>query len=177
MSSRAGSGLHLILSAVAALTVLMVTYPVVSVVWRSLSRDDIGSEITLQWIAALFRSPRSRDAILNTVVYSAGSSALAMAIGVALAFVSVRTDMPGGRWIGVLALLPMLVPPFILVIGWIAIADPNAGMVNILVSRLAGSKVTLVDVNGMAGIIWITGLFLAPYVYLLVAAGLANGDT
>ena len=176
-SPRAVSGLQLILGAVAGLTVLMVSYPVVSVVWRSFSKDDIGSEFTLQWIAALFGSPRSQDAILNTIVYSAGSSALAMAIGVSLAFVSIRTDMPGGRWIGFLSLLPMLVPPFILVIGWVAIADPNAGVINILASLLARSKVTLVDVNGMPGIIWITGLFLAPYVYLLVAAGLGNSDT
>jgi iron(III) transport system permease protein len=176
-SPRAVSGLHRALGAIALLTVVMVTYPVISVVWRSVSKDDIGSELTLQWIVALFGSPRSHEAILNTVVCSAGSSALAMVIGVSLAFVSVRTDMPGGRSIGVLALLPMLVPPFILVVGWIAIADPNAGMINILASRLAGAKLTLVDVNGMLGIIWITGLFLTPYVYLLIAAGLGNADT
>ena len=155
----------------------MVCYPVISVVWRSVSKDDIGSEFTLQWIATLFGTPRSQDAILNTIVYSAGSSALAMVIGVTLAFVSVRTDTPGGRWIGLLSLLPMLVPPFVLVIGWVAIADPNAGMINIFASLLAGSKVTLVDLNGMMGIIWITGLFLAPYVYLLVAAGLGSSDS
>lgn len=176
-SPRAASGLQRILGTLAALTIAMVSYPVVSVVWRSFSKDDIGSGLTLEWIAALVGSPRSQEAILNTIVYSLGSSALAIAIGVALAFVSIRTDMPGGRWIGVLSLLPMLVPPFILVIGWIAIADPNAGMINVLASLIAGAKVTLVDVNGMPGIIWISGLFLAPYVYLLVAAGLGNSDT
>ncbi|MCC7048766.1 MAG: iron ABC transporter permease, partial [Alphaproteobacteria bacterium] len=65
---------------------------------------------------------------------------------------------------------------FILVIGWIAIADPNAGLINIIASLAMGSKTTLVNVNTMAGIIWITGLFLTPYVYLLVAAGLSNSD-
>ena len=46
--------------------------------------------------------------------------------------------MPGGRFIGFLALLPMLVPPFILVVGWVALADPNAGFINILASSLIG---------------------------------------
>ena len=168
---------HLVLSMISILTILMVSYPVASVVLRSISKEDIGSDFTLEWIVALFDSARSREALLNTILYTAGSSALAMMVGVGLAFVSTRTDMPGGRWIGVLALLPMLVPPFILVVGWVAMADPSAGFINILASLAMGSKVTLVDVNGMAGIIWITGLFLTPYVYLLVAAGLRNSDT
>ncbi|MCC6470143.1 MAG: iron ABC transporter permease [Alphaproteobacteria bacterium] len=167
---------QLVLGMICVLTVVMVSYPVVSVVLRSISKDDIGSELTLQWLAALFESGRSRDALINTVIYAAGSSALAMVVGVGLAVVAVRTDMPGGRWIGILAVLPMLVPPFILVIGWIAIADPNAGFVNIIASLAMGSKTTLVNVNTMAGIVWITGLFLTPYVYLLVAAGLSNSD-
>ena len=69
----------------------------------------------------------------------------------ALAFLSTRTDMPGGRFVGVLALLPMLVPPFILVVGWVALADPNAGFINI--ARLGARRLArqLVNINTMPG--------------------------
>lgn len=164
------------LAALAAATVIMVSYPVVFVLLRSVSKDDIGSEFTLEWIEALFNSPQSHAALVNTIVYTAGSSTLAMLLGVGLAFLATRTDMPGRRLVGPVTLMPMLVPPFILVVGWVALGDPNAGVINLLLSALVGSKVTLVDVNTMAGIVWVTGLFLTPYVYLLVAAGFRNSD-
>jgi iron(III) transport system permease protein len=168
--------LHLILGAVALATILMVGHPVLSVVARAFAQDEIGGDFTLRWIFAMFAPGRGRDALFNTLIYTAFSSTLAMAIGVTLAVLSTRTDMPGGRWIGAFSILPMLVPPFVLVVGWVAIADPNAGFLNILASRLYGAKLVLFDVNTMAGIVWVTGLFLAPYVYLLAAAGLAGGD-
>lgn len=166
----------MILTLIAALAVVMVLYPVVVVALRSISKDEIGSPLTLEWITAVFESARGREALVNTVIYTAGSTALAMGLGVLLAFLATRTDMPGGRIIGFLALLPMLVPPFILLVGWVAIADPSAGFINILASALTGSRTTWVSINTMAGLIWMTGLFLTPYVYLMVAAGFRNSD-
>ena len=173
---RSIKGGRLLLAGIAALTVVMVAYPVAFVVLRSLSKDDIGSNLTLEWLAAIVNSPRSGEALVNTVVYTAGSSALAMALGIGLSFLATRTDMPGRRLVAVLALMPMLVPPFILVVGWVALADPGAGFFNIVASALAGGKMTLVDINTLPGLVWVTGLFLTPYVYLLLAAGFGNSD-
>jgi len=118
---------RVILSVVAGIAVLMVCYPVVVVAVRAFSKGEIGSALTFEWLVAVFESSRSHEALVNTVIYTAGSSCLAMLLGVGLAFLSTRTDMPGGRCIGILTMLPMLVPPFILVVGWVALADPNAG--------------------------------------------------
>jgi len=164
------------LAAVAALAIVMVSYPVVFTLLRAVSKEEIGSALTFEWLAAAVSSPRSGEALVNTVVYTAGSSALAMLLGVGLAFLATRTDMPGSRFVGALALMPMLVPPFILVVGWVALADPSAGFFNIVASWLAGARVSVVNVNTMPGIIWVTGLFLTPYVYLLVTAGFRNSD-
>ena len=163
-------------TAIAAAAAVMVSYPVLLVFLRSISTEDIGSPLTLEWLRALVDTPRSREALVNTAVYAAGSSALAMLIGVGLAFLATRTDLPGGRWLGGLAMLPILVPPFILVVGWVALADPSAGLINVAATLLAGERTRLVDINTMIGLIWMTGLFLAPYVYLLVAAGFRSGD-
>jgi iron(III) transport system permease protein len=168
---------RVILSLIAAAAVVMVCYPVVFVFLRSVSKDEIGSGLTLEWLTALFNSGRSHEALANTAIYTAGSTVLAMVVGVGLSFLAIRTDMPGSRIIGALALLPMLVPPFILVVGWVALADPSAGFINIVASALLGPRTVAVNVNTMPGIIWVTGLFLTPYVYLLVAAGFNNSDS
>jgi len=167
---------YAIFTMIAAVAAIMVSYPAVLVLLRSISTEDIGSPLTFEWLRALVDSSRSREALVNTAIYTAGSSALAMALGVGLAFLSTRTDVPGGRLLGLLAILPILVPPFILVVGWVALADPNAGLINIAASWLMGERTVLVDINTMSGLIWMTGLFLAPYVYLLVAAGFRNCD-
>lgn len=166
-----------ILSLIATAAVVMVCYPVVFVALRSISKDNIGGELTLEWLAEIVNSRRSREALVNTSIYTAGSSILAMVLGVGLAFLSTRTDMPGRRLVAALGLLPMLVPPFILVVGWVALADPSAGLINIAASAISRSRTTAVNVNTMLGLIWITGLFLMPYVYLLVAAGFENSDS
>jgi iron(III) transport system permease protein len=168
---------HFLLALIAAAAVVMVSYPVLFVLLRSISSDEVGGGLTLEWVREVFQSSRSHEALINTAVYTAGSSALAMMLGVGLAFMSTRTDLPGRSLIGVLAMLPILVPPFILVVGWVALADPNAGIINVAVSRLVGGRMVLVNINTMPGLIWMTGLFLTPYVYLLVAAGFKNSDT
>jgi iron(III) transport system permease protein len=99
-----------------------------------------------------------------------------MLLGVGLAFLSTRTDMPGGRFIGILTMLPMLVPPFILVVGWVALADPNAGFINILASAINGSRTSWVNISTMPGLIWMTGSSSRPMSTLLVAAGFKNSD-
>lgn len=175
--ARAMPGLdHAVLATIAVVAAIMVSYPVLLVFLRSISTDDIGSPLTFEWVRALVDSRRSREALVNTAIYATGSSALAMALGVGLSFISTRTDIPGARLLGGLAILPILVPPFILVVGWVALADPNAGLINIAASLLFGGRTVLVNINTMAGLIWMTGLFLTPYVYLLVAAGFRNGD-
>jgi iron(III) transport system permease protein len=175
-SGRSVAWEYVILSLIAAAAIIMVSYPVVLVVLRSISTGDIGSPLTLEWLAEVFNSSRSREALLNTTIYTAGSSMQAMVLGVGLSFLSTRTNLPGGRLIGALALLPILVPPFVLVVGWVALADPNAGLINIAASALAGSRTVAVNLNTMPGVIWMTGLFLTPYVYLLAAAGFRNSD-
>lgn len=167
---------RLVLSTIAILAIVMVGYPVVLVFLRAISTEEIGSPLTLEWLRALVEGGRSREALVNTAIYTLGASSLAMLLGVGLSFLATRTDMPGGRLLGVLAMLPILIPPFILVVGWVALADPNAGLFNIAASKLAGGKTVLFDINTMPGLIWMTGLFLAPYVYLLVAAGFKNSD-
>ena len=103
----------LLLSSIAILTILMVTYPAVFVVLKSISTDEIGSEFTTRWLLSVFNSNRSFEAIANTTIYTLGSTALSMFLGIGLSFLVTRTDMPGSRYVEVFSLMPMLVPPFI----------------------------------------------------------------
>src|SRR5581483_9461274 len=83
---------RIVFSTIAILAVVMVGYPVVLVFLRGISVDDVGGPLTAEWLLALADSGRSREALINTAIYTAGSSALAMVVGVGLSFLSARTD-------------------------------------------------------------------------------------
>lgn len=167
---------RLLMLAVVILAIVLVTYPAIFVILRSLSTDNIGSALTFEWFQSLFESEMSREAIRNTVVYTIGSTVFAMVAGVSAAFLTTRTNLPGRRIVALLMVLPMLVPPFIQVVGWNALGDPSAGFINLLASWLVGRDVSIVNVTSMPGLIWVTGLFLTPYVYLLVSSGFSTSD-
>ncbi|BCB76164.1 iron ABC transporter permease [Phytohabitans flavus] len=77
------------------------------------------------------------------------------ALGVAGAFLVTRTDLPGRRFFGVLAALPLAVPTYVAGFAWISTVDSFAGF--------------------WAGALVLT-LCSSPYVFLPVAAALAGAD-
>ncbi|MEV3871040.1 iron ABC transporter permease [Streptomyces sp. NPDC049906] len=87
---------------------------------------------------------------LTAIVVSAS-----LVLGISLAWLTVRTDLPGRKAFGVLATLPLAVPSYVAAFTWISAAPSLAG--------LAGASVTLT-------------FACFPYVYLPVAAVLRGID-
>jgi ABC-type Fe3+ transport system permease subunit len=73
---------------VAALAIVLVTYPVVFTVLRAISEGRHRLGLTFEWLAAAVRSPRAARRCSTPSIYTAGSSALAMLLGVGLAFLA-----------------------------------------------------------------------------------------
>ena len=162
-----------VLPAVSGTVVILVVYPLVFIVWRSLSTQDLGSAFTLSWYQTVVQDPELRRGILNTIILVASAVVCAMAMGTFIAFLTIRTDLPYARVVGAIAVLPLLVPPFMLVIGWIMLASPEIGFLNIALRALLhldGGSGPL-NIYSMAGMIWVTSLYLTPYVYMLTSSG------
>ncbi|QSB17135.1 iron ABC transporter permease [Natronosporangium hydrolyticum] len=110
------------------------------------------------------------DALLTERVASAAGRSLGLAavvtigcvvLGVGSAFLVTRTDVPGRRFFGVLAALPLAIPSYVAAFAWI-------------------SAVHLVDPRHVFEGFWPAALVLIlcsyPYVYLPVAAALVGAD-
>ena len=103
----------------------------------------------------LFR-PRVGELIWNTVRLLVGGVALSVFIGVACAWLVVRTDLPGGNlWHGVLA-APLAVPAFVNGYGWVS---------------------TTHAVQSYAGAVLVVSLSYYPLVYLPTVAALRRLDS
>jgi len=98
----------------------------------------------------------------------------AAGIGAGLAWLAIRTDVPGRRALDVVAVMPLFVPPLIGAFAWDILASPRSGILNIVL-RSTGAPFTL-NIYSFAGIGFAYAIYYAPYVYLFVSAALRNMD-
>ncbi len=171
------AGFEVLLVASLVLVTVFLVYPLGVAVFRTLGEAPAG-------IAAIGKSIES-GALLrvlrNTAIIVFGGAALATVVGAVLAFINERTDGSLGASGELLPLAPMIVPPIAGVIGWAILLDPRVGLVNgALKNILERVGITLdsgpLDIYTPTGLVFVTGLYLVPYVYLIVAAALRGLD-
>ncbi|MDP8944030.1 MAG: iron ABC transporter permease, partial [Actinomycetota bacterium] len=144
--------------AVAALACLPLAYLVV--------RAASGG--TAAW--SVLERPRTLEVVLRTVVLVVAVTAAATAVGVSMAWLVVRSDLPLRRFWAVAAALPLVVPSYVSALALIAALGPGGA--------LRGAIEALPGVRGAPEIYGLPGALLAlttstyPYVYLLTAAAL-----
>jgi iron(III) transport system permease protein len=113
--------------------------------------------------------------IRDTLYLGVGSLAIALVVGTGLAWAA--TALPRQlRMLRVVPILPIILPPLAAVLGWSFLLSPHPGYLNQLLRRLpwwSGFQGPF-DIYTIPWIIIITGLALASFVYLFVAAGLEN---
>src|ERR1700712_4405603 len=97
---------------VAAIVALVILAPVALVLWQSfLSAPFYNQRARLSLAAYQFVLGDSDfwDALVNSLLLSASMVGLAVPLGSVLAFLVVRTDLPGRRWIEPAIFLPLFV--------------------------------------------------------------------
>jgi iron(III) transport system permease protein len=111
----------------------------------------------------------------NSLAFAFGSSAVAIVIGSVLAYLIVRTDVPGKPLMFAASLVPLIIPGILHTIAWIFVLDPNIGVANRwLIEPLDGGHPF--NVYSIPGMIAIEGLHLAPLVFLLMVAAFRSMD-
>lgn len=153
-----GAGRGLI--AVGALVSLIFAAPFVYLVAENAS---LASDVAEVLTSGVGLPPLVRTLTLATAV-----GLTAAALGTAIAWLVVRTDLPGRRVWAVAAPLPLVFPSFVGAAALQAAVAPR-GMLEELVPALEGR---LPSVDGFLGAWIVLTLFTYPYVYLPVAARL-----
>jgi iron(III) transport system permease protein len=118
----------------------------------------------------------------NTLIVVMSSALLATIMGAIFAVLHERTDGNLGSMGELLPLAPLIVPPIAGVIGWAILLDPNVGVLNMLLRKfmlIFGVELGTgpLDIYSRAGLIYVTALYLVPYVFLVVSAALRNLDS
>lgn len=161
----------------ATLIAYLTLIPLVMLLYGSLKSGPPGvpGALTLRNYLALFENWRLPGALLNSLIFSAGSSAVAFAGGLYLAWMTERTNAP---WRGALytcVLVPMIVPGILTTVGWIILFGRRSGIINIVATQYLGFEQPI-EINNMPGMIWVQGTDQIPLVFLLLAAALRSMD-
>lgn len=109
------------------------------------------------------------EAGVNSFVSATLSALGAIVIGTALALLFERTDLPGRRVLRLVALSPLLVPPFVGAIAWVGIAGPTSPM-NIWWRGLTGEP--LWSIYGGDGVVFLLTVHSYPIALLIVTAAI-----
>lgn len=112
----------------------------------------------------------------NTVVFALGCTAGALLLGGVLAWLVERTDLPYKAFARVMIALPMVLPPFLLAMGWILLASPRNGWFNQLLREALGLSTAPFDIYTVGGMVFVEVLALVPSAYLILSSAFRNMD-
>ena len=140
--------------------------------------DDMGFDA--EWgfgnYTTMFTDRIIPKAMLNSLYICSGTTVVSTVLGVSLAWINARTNCPGRDYLEPYNLIPFFLSPFVGAIAWHNLASPKIGLLNVWYRDLFGVEGYFLNVDNLWGVIWVTGLFFTPLVYLFVVGSLRRMD-
>src|SRR3984893_5300158 len=170
------SPLVAVLAAILLILIIPPTLFLVNTSFHTTRLDGSFDQFTLRYFHQLFTDPRVAATLLNTLVYAAGSSVIALALGVVQALIVERTNTPGRHYVFLGAIVSLTVPHVLYVVAWLLLLGRN-GPVNGLIEVLGvGDGGPPLNVYSIWGMILIEGVGFAPLTFLMMSAVLRSTD-
>ncbi len=144
---------------VAAVSSSVFAVPFIYLVVEAIERNGIWRALTEQ---------RTLGALGRSMLLAITVTILATILGVFMAWLTVRTDMPGRRVFRVVAAMPLVIPSFVGAHAYIS-ATATGG----LLEQAFGWR-GLPEIRGFSGAVFVLTALSYPYVYLPVAARFAS---
>lgn len=113
--------------------------------------------------------PLVLTAAVNSLVSATVSGVLSVALGTLLALLLERTDLPFRRTLRLLALSPMLMPPFVGAIAWLSLLGPSSSLNKFWSEHFGGP---LASLYGGPGVIFLLTIHSFPIAMMIVTAAL-----
>ncbi|WP_175713337.1 ABC transporter permease [Burkholderia ambifaria] len=160
---------------VAVLTVA-VALPLGFILFQSLLSApffDANKTLGVEGFRFIFTDPDFWLAVKNSFIIAGGMLFISIPLGGILAFLMVRTDLPGRRWLEPLLLTPVFVSPMVLAFGYVVAAGP-VGFYSVWFKELFGVQNVPWNIYSIFAITVIVGLTHVPHVYLYSSAALRN---
>ncbi len=168
-----------VLSLLTVLTFLVI-YPVAMLLLGALTDtnpvvDGFGVfNLSVKNFIAVLTNPNVAEALLNTLIVCGGGTVIAVVIGLAFSWIVVRTNTPCKRFVAAASMLPLFAPPLVAGVAWVILGSPKTGLINAVFKWF--DLDFRIDLYTLSGLIFVFGIYYAPYVYMFTASALRNMD-
>jgi len=160
---------------------LMTTITVQDIDLRSLRGAELGEFTTYHWERMLFSKiakVMTYEPLLHSLTVSLGATGLALLIGGLMAWLVVRTDIPGRNIIHTLAIVPYIMPSWTIAMAWtVLFKNRTSGGTPGLLEWLMGTPTPDWLAYGPIPIIISSGLHYYTFFFLFVSAALLSIDS
>jgi iron(III) transport system permease protein len=125
------------------------------------------------WLKLLTR-PTTVQVFINSTLLVAFVTGASIVLGVPMAYLTVRTNLPARRAFTVLLAMPLVIPSYIGAFAFVSVFGPR-GEVQDILAPLGIEQ--LPSIYGLAGATLVLTLYTYPYVYITTRASLQSMDT
>ena len=166
---------RLVMTGLLAFFAIFLIYPIWLTVQGGFESQNGG--ITFHHILTVFDDPVMRDGFINAVGIAVCTTLLCLIIALPLATLSARYIFPCKGLFSAMALVPLILPPFVGAIGMHHLLG-KYGAVNTLLIKMGwiSEGYDFIGNGGFWAIVMIEALHLYPILYLNATAALANLD-
>ncbi len=151
-----------VLGVLSAIIAVLVISPMFWLVWQA-------STVEPSRAYDLVASSQTAEVMLNSITLMVLVTLFSILLGVPLAVLTTRTDLPYPRFWTIVAALPLVIPSYIGAIAFVSMFG-SGGEVDSLFGM------TLPRVHGLRGSVFIITLYTYPYVFLTTRAALLSMD-
>lgn len=153
----------LVIAAIVLILALLIGYPLIRILTQAFGADG------LQTLQNVFTSPANRTILLNTVTLGILVGALGTAIGFAFAYAQARLQFRGKKLLHLIALLPIVSPPFAVATAVITLF----GRSGLVTNKLLGLDY---NIYGLTGLTLVLSLSFFPVAYMNLLGMLRSLD-
>ena len=171
-------GNRVLMWAIMALVAFLALYPIYWLFRGSFYSAEPFAEghWTLQNYVRAFTDSTIVDTIINTLIFSVGQMVIGVLIGASLGWIVSRTNTPGRATFEILLIILFMVPSLLAVVAWTLLLSPGKGLINTVSAYLFDLDVGPFDIYSMGGMIFLQGMYLSPFTYLIIAPSFTSID-
>ena len=162
---------------VAALFAVFFIYPALSVIGEAFKTPD--GKFTMDFISDVFRNPVYREGLWNALGLGVTSTFATFLLAFPLALLAHRYEFRGRGVLGVMILIPLVLPPFVGAIGIKHMLGVQGSLNSLLIDLEFMDPSKPVDWLARGrfwGIVAMNALHLYPILYMNISAALSNLD-
>ncbi|HKO70320.1 MAG TPA: iron ABC transporter permease [Bradyrhizobium sp.] len=163
-----------------AILVFLVVYPLLTLLLGALTdTNPVVDGFSLRHLSIanfllVSANPNVVEALVNTLIACGGGTLIAVVIGLTFSWIVVRTNTPLKGFIAAASILPLFAPPLVAGVAWSILGSPKTGLINTMFKW--AHLDWHVDFYSMWGLVFVFGIYYAPYVYMFTSSALRNMD-